>query len=67
MSGLGLATTMLHDIGQFFDHDMPIDEVAFVSAGMVPWVALRGMQHAFSPWSKKIGFGYCRKACTSAF
>ena len=39
---------MLHDIGQFFDHDMPIDEVSFASAGIVPLVVLHGMQHAFS-------------------
>jgi hypothetical protein len=39
---------MLHDVGQFFDHDMPIDEIAFVPAGLVPWIALRGMQNAFA-------------------
>src|SRR5262249_42687753 len=39
---------MLRDVGQFFDHDMPIDEVAFVPAGLVPWFALRGMQNAFA-------------------
>jgi hypothetical protein len=39
---------MLHDVGQFFDHDMPIEEVVFVPAGLVPWIALRGMQNAFA-------------------
>jgi hypothetical protein len=39
---------MLHDVGRFFDHDMPIDEVAFVPAGLVPWIALHGMQNAFA-------------------
>jgi len=40
--------TMLQDIEQFFDHDMPIDEALFVPVGLGPWVALRGMQTAFA-------------------
>ena len=40
--------TMLQDIEQFFDHDMPVDEALFVPAGLMPWVALRGMQDAFA-------------------
>src|SRR5262249_20387300 len=32
--------TMLHDIEQFFDHDMPVDEALFVPVGLGPWVAL---------------------------
>ena len=45
---------MIHDVGQFFDHDMPIDEVAFVPAGIVPWIALRGMQNAFALVQKNL-------------
>jgi hypothetical protein len=40
--------TMLQDVEQFFDHDMPVDEAFFVPTGFVPWVALRGMQTAFA-------------------
>ena len=40
--------TMLRDIEQFFDHDMPVDEALFVPVGLGPWVALRGMQAAFA-------------------
>ena len=40
--------TMLQDIEQFFDHDMPVDEAHFVPVGLGPWVALRGMQAAFA-------------------
>jgi hypothetical protein len=40
--------TMLQDIEQFFDHDMPIEEALFVPVGLGPWVALRGMQAAFA-------------------
>lgn len=40
--------TMLQDIEQFFDHDMPVDEALFVPVGLGPWVALRGMQAAFA-------------------
>ena len=45
---------MLHDVGQFFDHDMPIDEVVFVPAGLLPWIALRGMQNAFALGPEKL-------------
>ena len=40
--------TMLQDIEQFFDHDMPVEEALFVPVGLGPWVALRGMQAAFA-------------------
>jgi len=40
--------TMLQDIEQFFDHDMPVEEALFVPVGLGPWIALRGMQAAFS-------------------
>jgi hypothetical protein len=39
---------MLNDMEQFFDHDMRVDEALFVSTGLVPWIALRGMQAAFT-------------------
>ena len=39
---------MLHDVGQFFDHDMPIEEVVFVPAGLLlPGLRAR-MQNAFA-------------------
>jgi hypothetical protein len=40
--------TMLQDIEQFFDHDMPVSEALFVPVGLGPWFALRGMQNAFA-------------------
>jgi len=45
---------MIQEVGQFFDHDMPIDEVVFVPAGIVPWIALRGMQNAFALVQKNL-------------
>ena len=39
---------IVHEVSQFFDHDMPIEEVVFVPAGLLPWIALRGMQNAFA-------------------
>ena len=38
---------MLHDIEQFFDSDLPINKVVFVSAGLIPRIALQGLQNAF--------------------
>jgi hypothetical protein len=46
--GPWFTSDMVHEVGQFFDHDMPIEEVAFVPAGLLPWIALRGMQNAFA-------------------
>jgi hypothetical protein len=46
--GLWFSGEMLRDVAQFFDHDMPIEEVAFVPAGLIPWLALRGMRNAFA-------------------
>jgi hypothetical protein len=45
---------IIQEVGQFFDHDMPIDEVVFVPAGIVPWIALRGMQNAFALVQKNL-------------
>ena len=38
---------MLHDVEQFFDSDLPINKVVFVPAGLIPRIALQGLQNAF--------------------
>ena len=38
---------MLHDVEQFFDSDLPINKVVFVPAGLIPRIALHGLQNAF--------------------
>ena len=38
---------MLHDVEQFFDSDLPIYKVVFVPAGLIPRIALQGLQNAF--------------------
>jgi hypothetical protein len=46
--GVRFVEDILDNATKLFDPDMSIDEVHFVAAGWVPWIALRGMRKAFT-------------------
>jgi hypothetical protein len=45
--GAWFGKEMLRDVAQFFHNDLPINEVVYVPAGWISWIALRGLQRAF--------------------
>ena len=45
--GAWFGKEMLRDVEQFFDSDLPIKKATFVPAGLIPWIALQGLQSAF--------------------
>ena len=66
MSGHGLAGTCSTTSVSFSIMTMPIEEVAFVSAGIVPWIALHGMQHALLVGPKKLALVIAGEVLSSA-